>query len=72
MPLALAGESPQGWMTLRIVSTGSFAIFAGVSASLKRAGVIWFTFLSVDRPERITATSRVKGFLCRSGIGVLG
>ena len=70
--LAFCGESPQGRMISRIFSTGSFAIFCGVSARAKRAGVTSFTFLSVHWAERTTETSSVKASLWSSGIGVSG
>ncbi len=72
MCLDLAGDKPQGFMIARISATDNRAIFWGVSALAKSAGVTLFTILSVDWPESMTATSRVNGSRCFRGIGTSG
>jgi len=72
MFLALVGARPQ----LRIkrwISPGfSFAIAAGVEARAKSAGVTWLTRASVHCADSTTATSKVKGSSCWSGIAASG
>ena len=56
----------------RISSGESSAIFSGVFARAKRAGVTSLTFLSVVCAESATATVRVYGSVWSSGIGGFG
>ena len=53
------GDRPQGLIIFLISSTETHLIFSGVSANSKRAGVIWFTRLSVHWAESSTAMSSV-------------
>src|SRR5690554_199486 len=68
----LLGESPHGRIISLISSTSFSCISQGLSASSKKAGVTWFTLLSVHWADNNTATSKVYGSLWSKGISILG
>ena len=68
----LVGERPTGRMMAAMSAGSRAAIFSGVSAFAKSAGVHWLTRASVLCAERRTAIRSVKGSLCCSGMSGWG
>ena len=72
MPLDFIGDKPTGLIISLISSTLNFTMSYGLSAFLKRIGVILFTPASVLCADNSTAISKVYGSLWSNGISILG